>query len=200
MQTAKAASTVARIAERIIALWHSKVFTFWSDHLEKRLINESIESKVLMRLCCNGVVLLRLTRRGRAGRPKNSAKKSKVPAPVNRFAQSRRNCRGDAGSPSVRPTQSLLFSSCVAFGGKADMVRSGAVTLKISPRTCEGGLRFAEQTNFATPRARSCREFLARAVPTTAHPQTARFNPRACARSNCVPCDYLSVGNARRGA
>ena len=31
------------------------------------------------------------------------------------------------------------------------MVRSGAVTLKISPRTCEGGLRFAEQTNFATP-------------------------------------------------
>ena len=151
MQTAKAASTVARIAERIIALWHSKVFTFWSDHLEKRLINESIESKVLMRLCCNGVVLLRLTRRGRAGRPKNSAKKSKVPTPVNRFAQSRRNCRGDAGSPSVRPTQSLLFSSCVAFGGKADMVRSGAVTLKISPRTCDGGLRFAEQTNFATP-------------------------------------------------
>src|SRR5262249_10012496 len=148
MQTAKAASTVARIAERIIALWHSKVFTFWSHRLEKRRIDESIENKVLMRLCCNGVVLLRLTRRGRAGRPKNSAKKSKVPAPVNRFAQSRRDCRGDAGSPSVRPTQSLLFSSCVAFGGKADMVRSGAVTLKILPRTCEGGLRFAEQTNF----------------------------------------------------
>src|SRR6516165_5170655 len=82
MQTAKAASTVARIAERIIALWHSKVFTFWSDHFEKRLINESIESKVLMRLCCNGVVLLRLTRRGRAGRPKNSAKSRKSPLPL----------------------------------------------------------------------------------------------------------------------
>jgi hypothetical protein len=35
-----------------------------------------------------------------------------------------------------------------AFGGKADMVRSGAVILKISLRICEGGLRFAEQTNF----------------------------------------------------
>jgi len=28
------------------------------------------------------------------------------------------------------------------------MVRSGAVILKISLQTCEGGLRFAEQTNF----------------------------------------------------
>jgi len=53
MQTAKAASTVARIAEHIIALWHSKVFTFWSHRLEKRLIDESIENKILMRLCCN---------------------------------------------------------------------------------------------------------------------------------------------------
>ena len=137
---------------------------------------------------------------GQSGASEKLRKKSKVPAPVNPISQSRRNCHGDAGSPSARPTQSLLFSSCVAFGGKADMVRSGAVALKISPRTCEGGLRFAEQTNFATPRARSCREFLARAVPTTAHPQTACFNPRACARSNCVPCDYLSVGNGRRGA
>ena len=58
MQTAKAASTVARIAEHIIALWHSKVFTFWSHRLEKRLIDESIENKILMRLCCNGVVIL----------------------------------------------------------------------------------------------------------------------------------------------
>ena len=58
MQTAKAASTVARIAERIIALWHSKVFTFWSHRLENRLIDESIENKILMRLCCNGVVIL----------------------------------------------------------------------------------------------------------------------------------------------
>jgi len=82
MQTAKAASTVARIAEHIIALWYSKVFTFWSARLEKRLINESIENKILMRLCCNGVVLLRLTRRGRAGRPKNSAKSPKYPLPL----------------------------------------------------------------------------------------------------------------------
>ena len=109
MQTAKAASTVARIAEHIIALWHSKVFTFWSHRLEKRLIDESIENKILMRLCCNGVVLLRLTRRGRAGSPKNSAKKSKVPAPVNRFAQSRRNCRGGAGSPACDQHKPYCF-------------------------------------------------------------------------------------------
>jgi len=89
MQTAKAASSVARIAEHIIALWHSKVSTFWSHRVEKRLIDENIENKILMRLCCNGVVLLRLTGRGRAGRPKNSAKKSKVPAPVNRDVPSK---------------------------------------------------------------------------------------------------------------
>jgi len=29
------------------------VFTFWSHCLEKRLIDESIENKILMRLCCN---------------------------------------------------------------------------------------------------------------------------------------------------
>jgi hypothetical protein len=45
------------------------VFTFWSHRLENRLIDESIENKILMRLCCNGVALLRLTRRGKAGRP-----------------------------------------------------------------------------------------------------------------------------------
>ena len=141
MQTAKAASTVARIAEHIIAVWHSKVFTFWSHRLENRLIDESIENKILMRLCCNGVVLLRLTRQGRAGRPKNSAKMSKVPAPVNRFAQSRRNCRGDAGSPSVRPTQSLLFSLCVRFRGKADTVRSRSpIPSKFHTKFFERGL------------------------------------------------------------
>src|SRR6516225_10394098 len=150
MQTAKAASTVARIAERIIALWHSKVFTFWSDHLEKRLINESIESKVLMRLCCNGVVLLRLTRRGRA---KNSAKKSKVHASVNRFAQSRRNCRGDAGSPSVRPTQSLLFSSCDRFRGQSGHSPQQWLRHTFESSICEDGLagRVLKATNGRHP-------------------------------------------------
>jgi hypothetical protein len=77
MQTAKAASTVARIAEHIIALWHSKVFTFGRTALKIALLTRAFENKILMRLCCNGVVLLRLTRR--AGRPKNPAKKSKIP-------------------------------------------------------------------------------------------------------------------------
>ena len=138
MQTAKAASTVARIAEHIIADWHSKVFTFWSRRLGKRFIDESIENKILMRLCCNGVVLLRLTRRGRAGSPKNSAKKSKVPAPVNRFAQSRRNCRGGAGSPACDQHKPYCFHRVSGFGGKADIVRRPKHTLKISLQICEG--------------------------------------------------------------
>jgi hypothetical protein len=79
MQTAKAASTVARIAEHMIALWHSKVFTFWSHRVEKRLIDENIENKILMRLCCNGVVLLRLTRRGTAGPSEKFRKKVQSP-------------------------------------------------------------------------------------------------------------------------
>jgi hypothetical protein len=63
MQTAKAASTVARIAEHIIALWHSKVFTFGRTALKIALLTRAFENKILMRLRCNGVVLLRLTRR-----------------------------------------------------------------------------------------------------------------------------------------
>jgi hypothetical protein len=148
MQTAKAASTVARIAERIIALWHSKVFTFWSDRFEKRLIDESIENKVLMRLCCNGVVRLRLTRRGRAGVRKIPQKSPKSPLPLIALHKVDVIVAVTLAAPACDQHNPRLFSSCVAFGGKADMVRSGAVILKISLRTCEGGLRFAEQTNF----------------------------------------------------
>jgi len=56
------------------------VFTFWSHRLENRLIDESIENKILMRLCCNGVVLVRLTRRGPT--PKKFRKTTKILAAV----------------------------------------------------------------------------------------------------------------------
>jgi len=53
----------------------------------------------------------------KAGRPKSSAKKSKVSAPVNGSAQSRRNCRGGARSPSVRPN-TIGFFVCQLSGVK----------------------------------------------------------------------------------
>jgi hypothetical protein len=104
MQTAKAASTVARIAEHIIALWHSKVFTFWSHRVEKRLIDGNIENKILMRLCCNGVVLLRLTRRGRVGVRKIPQKSPKSPLPLieTTFKISHKIC--EAGCARARQT------------------------------------------------------------------------------------------------
>jgi len=152
MQTAKAASTVARIAEHIIALWHSKVFTFWSHRLEKRLIDESIENKILMGLCCNRVVLLRLTRRGRAGRPKNPAKKSKVPAPVNHFAQSIDVIVAvTLAAPACDQHNPYCFHRVSAFGGKADMSAVAEHTFKISHKICEEGCARARQTNFGPP-------------------------------------------------
>jgi hypothetical protein len=51
-------------------------------------------------------------------------------------------------APACDQHNPYCFHRVSASGGKADMVRSEAVILKISLRTCEGGLRFAEQTNF----------------------------------------------------
>jgi hypothetical protein len=56
---------------------------------------------------------------GQSGRPKNSAKSPRSPLPLIALRKVDVIVAVTLGSPSVRPTESLLFSSCVRFQGQS---------------------------------------------------------------------------------
>jgi len=119
MQTAKAASTVARIAEHIIALWHTKVFTFWSHRLEKRLIDESIENKILMRLCCNTAEVNKAGQSGGVRKIPQKSPKSQLPLIALRKVDV--IVAVMLAAPACDQHNPYCFHRVSAFGGKADI-------------------------------------------------------------------------------